>query len=157
MHPGAIDPISTPGNSNLRAGDDDRQRVADRLKAAVDEGRLGLDEYDERLTATYAAKTYGELATLTADLPPPAPQARSGLAAVTGDPDHLSYPGPYRYRWAPWRPWLTASVITTVIWFLTGLDGHWSSFWPVWVIVPWGLVLTARTCGWAGWRHRSRS
>jgi hypothetical protein len=150
MHPGATDPISVPGNSGLRAGDDDRQRVADRLKTAVDEGRLGLDEYDARLTATYAARTYGELAELTADLPPPVPEADSVLVPVTGTPVH---PGAHPDRWTPWRPWLTASVITTVIWILTGLDGEWSSFWPVWVIVPWGLVLLARTWGPSD-RHR---
>jgi hypothetical protein len=153
MHPGATDPISVPGNSNLRAGDDDRQRVADRLKTAVDEGRLALNEYDERLTAVYAAKTYGDLANLTADLPPPVPEGNSVLVPVAGAMEHDSHPD----QWAPWRPWLTASLITTVIWVLTGLDGDWSGFWPIWVIVPWGLVLVARTWGRTGWpgpKHR---
>ena len=43
--------------------------VAERLKAALDEGRLTLDEYDDRLQETYAAKTYGDLKALLADLP----------------------------------------------------------------------------------------
>ena len=33
------------------------------------EGRLDLDEFDERITATLAARTYGELAVITEDLP----------------------------------------------------------------------------------------
>lgn len=153
MHPGSIDPIFASDNAHLRAGDDDRQRIADRLKTAVDEGRLSLDEYDQRLTAAYAARTYGELATLTTDLPPPAPQSRSELMPAF---DVSAAPTRYGHRWAPWRPWLTASVITTVIWFLAGLDGEWSGFWPVWVIVPWGIVLAARTGGWAASHHRKR-
>ena len=45
----------------MRAGDADRQAVADSLKPALDEGRLDLHEYDERLQRAYAAKTYGDL------------------------------------------------------------------------------------------------
>jgi hypothetical protein len=153
MHPGATDPIFASDKSHLRAGDGDRQRIADRLKTAVDEGRLSLDEYDQRLTAAYAARTYGELAPLASDLPSPAPQRRSEVMPV---PDSPGVPIAYRHRWGPWGPWLTASVITTVIWFLAGLDGEWSGFWPVWVIVPWGVVLAARTGSWAAWRRRRR-
>ena len=43
------------GRDEMRAGDADRQAVADRLKTALDEGRLDLNEYDERLQKTYAA------------------------------------------------------------------------------------------------------
>ena len=56
-----------PGD--LRAGDADRERVAERLRTALDEGRLNLYEYDDRLREAYAAKTYGELDALLADLP----------------------------------------------------------------------------------------
>src|SRR6202012_4877987 len=62
-------------------------RVLDILRAAGAEGRLTPDELDERMAATLAARTLGELAALTADLPsgqmppawvppvPPQPQA----------------------------------------------------------------------------------
>ena len=53
----------------LRVGDDDRHRVAEILRRAAGDGRLGLDELDERLDATFAAKTYADLVPLTADLP----------------------------------------------------------------------------------------
>lgn len=53
----------------LRASDADRERVASVLRDAAAEGRLAFDELDERLTATYAAKTYGDLQPLTRDLP----------------------------------------------------------------------------------------
>jgi hypothetical protein len=54
---------------DLRASDTDRERVAERLRAAAGNGRISMDELEERLDATYAAKTYGELAPITTDLP----------------------------------------------------------------------------------------
>lgn len=143
---------------HLRAGDLDRQRVAERLRSAVDEGRLSLDEYDERLRDTYGAKTYGDLAALTADLPPVSSKgaslatARQIAEAERGAPARQAPTG-IPNRWSPWRPWLMASLITTVIWALTGAD--MDSFWPVWVIVPWGLVLALGTIG-GGHRHYRR-
>jgi hypothetical protein len=54
---------------DLRASDTDRERVADRLRTAAGHGRITMDELEERLDAAYAAKTYGELVPITADLP----------------------------------------------------------------------------------------
>lgn len=54
---------------DLRISDADRHRVAELLREAAGEGRLDLEELDERLGATYAAKTYGDLVPLTVDLP----------------------------------------------------------------------------------------
>lgn len=53
----------------MRISDDDRHRVAEVLREAAGEGRLDLEELDQRLEATYAAKTYGDLVPITADLP----------------------------------------------------------------------------------------
>ncbi len=53
----------------LRASDADRERVAEILRRAAAEGRLSLDELDERLSAVYAAKTYADLVPVTHDLP----------------------------------------------------------------------------------------
>jgi hypothetical protein len=54
---------------DLRASDTDRERVAERLRAAAGNGRITMDELEERLDAVYAAKTYGELVPITTDLP----------------------------------------------------------------------------------------
>jgi Domain of unknown function (DUF1707) len=43
--------------------------VAERLRIAAGDGRIDLAELDERLTQAYAAKTYGQLQALVADLP----------------------------------------------------------------------------------------
>jgi hypothetical protein len=53
----------------LRASDADRERVSEQLRDALAEGRLDMEEFEERLEATYNARTYGELAPLTRDLP----------------------------------------------------------------------------------------
>ncbi|MER5213004.1 DUF1707 domain-containing protein [Streptomyces sp. NPDC002838] len=53
----------------LRASDADRERVAEVLRDALAEGRLDMEEFEERLDATYTARTYGELAPITRDLP----------------------------------------------------------------------------------------
>ncbi|MET7400163.1 DUF1707 domain-containing protein [Dactylosporangium sp. NPDC005572] len=71
----------------LRASDNDRERVAEVLRAAAAEGRLDLDEVDERLHAVYAARTYAELEPLTADLPAPssAPVPMDGVPPAPGE------------------------------------------------------------------------
>lgn len=54
---------------SIRASDADREVVVAALRDAYTAGRLTLEEFDERTTAAYAARTWGELRTLTADLP----------------------------------------------------------------------------------------
>jgi hypothetical protein len=53
----------------LRASHEDRDRVADLLREAAGDGRLTSDELDARLELALSARTYGELAALTEDLP----------------------------------------------------------------------------------------
>ncbi|MFJ4774848.1 DUF1707 domain-containing protein [Streptomyces sp. NPDC088762] len=53
----------------LRASDADRDRVVERLRDAVAEGRLDMEEFEERLEAAYTSRTYAELEPLTKDLP----------------------------------------------------------------------------------------
>ncbi len=71
--PGAY-PVQQPGyqiraHDSMRASSADRERAVDVLKAGFAEGRLTQDEYNDRMGRAYSARTYGELATLTADLP----------------------------------------------------------------------------------------
>ncbi len=138
---------------HLRAADVDRAAVADVLGAHMSAGRLTVAEFDERLSRAYAAKTYGELDELTADLPPlpagaaarvpaPAPEARPAPAA------HAS-PSAWTHGWDDghsWRSWLTTSLIVLTIWAATSLASwEFHYFWPIWVIGPWGAVLLAQT------------
>jgi hypothetical protein len=71
----------------LRASDADRERTAEQLRHAAGEGRLTVDELDERLDAAFAARTHADLQRLVADLPAaglPATGARP-LPVVPGD------------------------------------------------------------------------
>ena len=68
--------IERPGDGHvghdptrLRVSDEDRHKVAEILREAAGEGRIDLDELDERLEAAYAAKTYADLVPITVDLP----------------------------------------------------------------------------------------
>ncbi len=54
---------------SIRASDVDREAVVATLRDAYTAGRLTLEEFDERTSAAYASKTWGELRKLTEDLP----------------------------------------------------------------------------------------
>jgi hypothetical protein len=125
----------------LRAADVDREFVAERLRNALNEGRLNINEYDERLRDAYAAKTYGELNALLTDLPETAPTAKSEVLPSQAGPPVVPQRG-YTSRWLAtvWSSWITVACILTVIWFLTGANG---SFWPAWPLGIWGAVLLA--------------
>ena len=58
-----------PGSSVVRASDADRDQTVEALAAASAEGRLSLEEYSQRSEAALQARTFGELTSLTADLP----------------------------------------------------------------------------------------
>jgi hypothetical protein len=64
-----------PDRREMRISDAERDRAASILREAAGDGRLDLDELDERLTAVYAAKTYGDLEPVTRDLPDAVPHA----------------------------------------------------------------------------------
>ncbi|MFE7748117.1 DUF1707 domain-containing protein [Streptomyces sp. NPDC057428] len=71
----------------MRASDAERERVAETLREAVAEGRLEMDEFEQRLDATYRARTHGELEPLVRDLPVPGAPVRpvtGPVAARTG-------------------------------------------------------------------------
>lgn len=57
------------GTPEIRIGDAERHHVAEVLRHAAGEGRLDLDELDERLGLAFAAKTRADLVPLTRDLP----------------------------------------------------------------------------------------
>jgi hypothetical protein len=140
--------MTSEPDPTLRASDADRDAVAERLREAHAEGRLTVEEVGERLDATFAARTLGELRDITRDLPP-----GSGRVARTGDEAEVAKPrGPGEVERAggdlrgAWGTWATAVLVTSVIWFVSGLSGSdWAFFWPVWVAGPWGAVLLART------------
>jgi hypothetical protein len=80
--------LERPDRNELRISDTDRHRVAEHLREAAGDGRIDLDELDERLAATYAARTYADLVPITRDLPsrpvyPDAPERQRHLAILS--------------------------------------------------------------------------
>jgi Domain of unknown function (DUF1707)/Cell wall-active antibiotics response 4TMS YvqF len=77
------------GGSLVRASDADRDRAVEALASASAEGRLTLEEYSERSDAALTARTLGDLASLTADLPATRPAgaapATTNITAVLGN------------------------------------------------------------------------
>ncbi len=71
--------------SRIRVSDADRNHVIDRLQQATSEGRLSLDELDDRITDALAARTWSDLDPLVDDLPA-APEAAGGEAMPATEP-----------------------------------------------------------------------
>ncbi|WP_336212900.1 DUF1707 SHOCT-like domain-containing protein [Nonomuraea sp. LPB2021202275-12-8] len=136
----------------MRASDVDRDKVAAVLREHTAEGRITMDEFNERLEQLYKSKTYGELARLTADLPDvdlrnrPAKVAPLPLARPSG-----MHPG----MKAAWSAWAAASAINWVIWLIVSLTtGDFVYPWPLWVMGPWGAILLVSTIFGSGPPHR---
>lgn len=139
----------------MRAADTDRERVAEQLRSAHAEGRLDLTEYDQRVQQAWAARTYGELEVLTADLPQARPPAASQTRPDVRQPhcQHRQHGHGHphgRGRRAAVAAWATASVVNLVIWAIVSLTTlSWVYPWWVWVAGPWGAVLLmGRLSGW---------
>jgi len=107
-------------DGGIRASDSDRENVVEILRDAYSTGRLTMAEFDERTTQAFAARTWGELRKLTADLPQ---QARLGLpqpAPERGTAPSEPHPplpaGRSRRRLSPMLPilmiWLTVALTT---------------------------------------------
>jgi hypothetical protein len=146
----------------MRAADHDRQQVVDRVRSAVADGRLTVDEYVERMGRAYQAVTYGDLAPLYAELPvdhPGGPAGRAGSLAGSGTPAPAggrpaggARPGGLAGLPAAlkvlWTIWLTAVSVNVVVRVLVSVtSGHLAYPWPLWVAGPWGAVLFAQSVG----------
>jgi hypothetical protein len=80
--PGDEKVADAAGHGHFRASHVDREQVIGTLKAAFVQGRLAKDEFDLRVGQTLAARTYAELAALTADLPAGLADARPPRVAA---------------------------------------------------------------------------
>ncbi|HEX6669413.1 MAG TPA: DUF1707 domain-containing protein [Gemmatimonadales bacterium] len=127
-----------PGS--LRAGNADRERVVALLNGAFAEGRLDVRELDERVAAAYAAKTMGELAPLTADLPVSRSPARRP-ASAPATPDREIERSASR---AAVGGALGLFLVNVLIWAAVSLStGEWIYFWPIWTAIPFVFAVMA--------------
>jgi hypothetical protein len=145
-----VDETAEPGPphvrpEDMRAGDADREQLVERLRVANTEGRLDADELVERITAALAARTYGELAALVADLPgdPPSPRPIAVPLQRTEPPrSRASGSGKAPDLGPAAAAWVGVTVTMVVIW-VVGCVAAGTVFFPWWLLVatPWGLGL----------------
>jgi hypothetical protein len=112
-----------------RASDAEREAVAERLREAGGDGRLDHDELEERLETAYRARTHGELAALTEDLP------ERGAGAPPPEPAWRSE----QVR-AKLASFIVANFVCIAVWLATGAE---DGFWPKWVLLGTGIALVA--------------
>lgn len=131
-------------NPEMRASDADRDRVAAALREHCAQGRISVDELNERLDGVYAARTVGELEKVTSDLPEhdmyelPVPASRTSMPARRGS----GRPARSGMRSA-WAGYLTVNLICLVVWAVTAVSGGAWYPWFLWVAGPWGAVMLA--------------
>lgn len=138
----------------MRAADADRQKVADQLKTALDEGRLTLHEYDERVALAYSSKTYQELLMLLTDLPRPGLSAGEVRARHEAEQRRAARRLPTAML-VLWTIWASLTVVNLVVYALVAVGADNVYPWPVWMLVP-GAALAAVTVGVQVIRHQQR-
>lgn len=166
----------TTENPRIRTSDAERERVAQVLRDAVGEGRLTLEEGDERLATLYTTKFRDELDPLIADLPRGGAQqggqgrrrfdrGRQGTEAGDAagmpwaDPEAgqgaggpgrggPGWPGPFGRRMRPVLGLLRLAVAIAIVAGVLSLLGH---LWFLWIPILFIALSGGRRC--AGWRH----
>jgi hypothetical protein len=132
-----------PAVPSVRVSDAEREAVVARLQAALTEGRLELQEFEERSAAAYAAKTEAELVPLTSDLP-----ANVGMVPKTSaDPTTAEVMSARRRQLLAGseQAWVRTAIVLVVIWVIGLVVGYGiQGFWPLYPLGIWGAVLLAR-------------
>jgi hypothetical protein len=118
-----------PRDRSLRAGDDDREAFAAILREQHLAGRLDSDEFQDRLDACMAAKTYADLDRLVIDLP-----GREPSGARPGG------------RLWPRRPWLFPLVPLALIAAIVVGTTH-----RAWFVIPLVAFFVIRPLVWRSW------
>ncbi len=119
----------------LRAGDDDRDRVATVLRDAYAEGRLPREEFEARLQGSYDAQTVGDLLALVRDLPD-----RTGILAemkpAVGPVAPVPAPSVRSLGIGTWA----IPVLVLVVLLVVVTRGGALRLWPVWLVAGAALV-----------------
>jgi hypothetical protein len=129
----------------IRASDSDREQAVEVLRGQHAEGRLTLEEFDERMSAAYAAKTWTDLRALTKDLPV---RLKFGGPSAAGMPSDAE-----RQPVQTWqRAWpLVPLVPVLLFWVIAGSIGAWAHgrghvfpFFPVIPLMVFGTLFAWR-------------
>jgi hypothetical protein len=113
----------------MRVSDREREQIAAQLRRHYEEGRLQLEELNERLDLTYAARTHAELARVLTDLPKPPPPLRPRRERERRTLLGLGV------------SWAALNAFMILIWAANGAEGD---FWPKWVLIISTFVFVMR-------------
>ncbi|PRY61823.1 DUF1707 SHOCT-like domain-containing protein [Glycomyces artemisiae] len=135
----------TEDHGKLRISNADRDEAIAQLRAALDEGRIDLGEFDERSLAAYSAKTNAELDLIFEDLPGGRPKvgevvpaAEAPAAAPAARPERREH---WIRRVPALRGLVTVGAICTAVWAATWIgSGEPGYFWPIWPILGLGIA-----------------
>jgi hypothetical protein len=137
----------------VSVSESERDRTVKALTRHCGDGRITLDELEERIERAFAAQTSAELHELVRDLP------KDDLLAVTGvspspalqpHPSPTVPPRPVHHLRAPTKKagevalrvhatvFLAVMAMLVAIYLLTDAGGY---FWPIWTAMPWGMAL----------------
>jgi hypothetical protein len=121
---------------DLRVSDAERSVVAAGLQRAHDAGQLDLEEFDQRVRTVWTARTRGELARVTADLPalPPPPPPPPPVRVFTDDAPGLAMK-------ALTIVWLSLALVNAVVWGIVDATVGPVHPWFLYVALPPGAVL----------------
>ncbi len=142
-----------PTDDAIRASDADREHAVGLLRDGYACGRLTLTEFDERTTAAFASRTWGELRKLTRDLPAPGqrPPLPAAPAARADAPRQAGGSGDRRPRAAPVSdgPALMPVLTIALFWLALTFTAHAAgALIPVVLIVLMAMQLAGRVrCG----------
>jgi hypothetical protein len=122
---------------DIRAGDADREQTIELLRSHVSDGRLSMDEFEDRVALVWMARTFGDLDRITDDLPVPqtarTPAPRPAGPPIRQRPDRPTHKGTAQVA----GTLAVIAIFLVVIWALAG-GGY---FWPIWPIAAFGLVI----------------
>ncbi|MFI5933634.1 DUF1707 domain-containing protein [Actinoplanes sp. NPDC051494] len=134
-----------PNPTRLRTSDAEREQVATILRSAMAEGRLTLEEGEQRMATVYASRFRDELGPLTADLPNggrqalrETPQARTATRRALGR--HAGFV-------------MLAAGVLTGLWVVSGATFFWPAIPLVFLVM--GLFRHVRHGESRTWRHHS--
>lgn len=107
---------------DLRASDAEREAVISDLRHHAGEGRLTVEELEQRIEVVQSAKTGRDLTSLTKDLP----QCRRRRDSRRVFAEHV-------------RSYLWVMALLVGIWLVTGM-GY---LWPIWPALGWGIAIVS--------------
>ena len=128
----------------LRVSDPERAAVQERLRRAVAAGQLDLHEFDTRVQSVWGARTRGELARVTRDLPepPPAPPSPPPPGQRFSDDAGGTAMRVLAIVWA------SVAAVNFVVWGLVSFTSEAGVYpWWIWLSVPGAALLVLYVVG----------